>query len=78
MSDDYHANGDGIDPHASGAVDRQWSESVNDALAVLRTLREPDSDMAAVGDVDIWERMIVAAIGHWNFPTSKEAGRKAM
>jgi hypothetical protein len=66
------ANADGIDPHASSAVDREWSESIDDALAVLRTLREPDADMAAAGDVGIWERMILAAMGHWKHPSSKE------
>lgn len=65
------ANANGLDSHASSAVDREWSKSVDDALAVLRTLREPDADMAAAGDIDMWERMIVAAMGHWNVPSSK-------
>lgn len=56
------ANADGTDPHASDAVDLEWPESIADALSVLRTLREPDADMAAAGDVEIWERMIAAAI----------------
>jgi hypothetical protein len=41
----------------------EWRDCVDSALAVLRTLREPDRDMAAVGDVETWERMIAAAIG---------------
>ena len=56
------ANAGGTDPHASDAVDLEWPESIADALSVLRTLREPDADMAAAGDVEIWERMIAAAI----------------
>jgi hypothetical protein len=56
------ANGDGTDPHASEAVDMEWPDCVDDALAVLRTLREPDGAMAAAGDAEIWERMVLAAI----------------
>jgi hypothetical protein len=57
------ANGDGTDPHASEAVDMEWPDCVEDALAVLRTLREPDPVMAAAGDAEVWERMVSAAIG---------------
>jgi len=35
---------------------------VNQALAVLHTLREPDEDMAAAGDAEMWRRMVEAAI----------------
>jgi hypothetical protein len=31
--------------------------------AVLRTLREPDAAMVEVGDIQVWERMIKAALG---------------
>jgi hypothetical protein len=58
------ANGDGTDPHASEAVDMEWPDCVDDALAVLRTLREPDAAMAAAGDPEVWERMVLAAIDH--------------
>lgn len=40
----------------------EWESHVDDAYAILRTLREPDAAMAAVGDPEIWERMISAAI----------------
>lgn len=55
-----NANGD--DPHAGPEVDRTWRNHVNDALAVLHTMREPDEAMAAVGDVDMWRNMVEAAI----------------
>ena len=55
-------NGDGTDPHASEAVDMEWPDCIDDALAVLRTLREPDAVMAAAGDAGVWERMVLAAI----------------
>lgn len=47
---------------AADAVDALWGEYSDAALAVLRTLREPSAPMLAVGDADIWDRMIHAAI----------------
>lgn len=47
---------------AGEAVDALWGEYSDAALAVLRTLREPSATMLAVGDADIWDRMIRAAI----------------
>jgi hypothetical protein len=41
----------------------EWPDHVDQALAVLTTLREPDADMAAAGSVQHWEAMIAAAIG---------------
>ena len=35
---------------------------MNQALAVLHTLREPDEEMAAAGDADVWRKMVEAAI----------------
>jgi hypothetical protein len=35
---------------------------VNQALAVLHTMREPDEAMAAVGSTDMWRNMVEAAI----------------
>ena len=37
---------------------------MNQALAVLHTMREPDEDMAAAGDADMWRKMVEAAIAH--------------
>lgn len=56
-------NGSGSDEHAAAAVEMEWEDRIEDALAVLRTMREPDPDMAAVGNAAVWERMIAAAIG---------------
>jgi hypothetical protein len=44
-------NGEGSDPHASGAVDASWQNYVDDAYAILHTLREPDEQMAQAGDM---------------------------
>ena len=59
----HSQNADGTEAHASDAVGMEWRGCIDNARAVLRTLREPDNDMAAVGDVSTWERMIAAAIG---------------
>lgn len=56
------ANAEGEAESAAAAVDSAWPDYLDDARAVLRTLREPDRAMAAAGDVAIWERMILAAI----------------
>jgi hypothetical protein len=55
-------NAEGTEESASPQVEQVWREYLPDAAAVLRTLREPDEAMAAVGDVATWERMILAAI----------------
>jgi hypothetical protein len=56
------ANADGDESHAGPDVDRTWREHLNQAQAVLHTMREPDEAMAAVGDVRMWRNMVEAAI----------------
>ena len=58
----HSINADGDDPSAGPNVDETWHEYVGDALSILRTLREPDQVMAAAGDVEVWERMVEAAL----------------
>lgn len=58
----HSINAQGDDPSAGPNVDETWHEYVDDALAILRTMREPDQNMAAAGDPDIWERMVEAAL----------------
>lgn len=55
-------NGEGDDPHASGAVDASWQNYLDDAYAILHTLREPDEQMAQAGDVAVWRSMIGAVL----------------
>ena len=55
-------NGNGDSRSADDQVDAMWRDYVDDAMAVLRTLREPDERMAAAGDPAVWERMILAAL----------------
>jgi hypothetical protein len=56
------ANADGFLASAGDVVDDSWEEHLDDARAVLHTLREPDRTMAAAGDVDTWRAMVEAAL----------------
>ena len=58
----HSSNAEGSDPSAGEKVDLAWREHVNQALAVLHTMREPDSQMASAGDADTWSRMVEAAL----------------
>ncbi|QGN55792.1 hypothetical protein [Novosphingobium sp. Gsoil 351] len=61
------SNAKGGDPSAAEAVDMEWEAHTDDAIAVLKTLREPDEPMASAGDGRVWSAMIEAALGHWEF-----------
>jgi hypothetical protein len=56
------SNAEGSNPSAGDKVDLAWPEHVNQALAVLHTMREPDEAMAGVGDAEMWRNMVEAAI----------------
>ena len=58
----HSSNAEGSEPSASETVDRVWREHLNQALAVLHTMREPDKRMAQAGDPDMWHKMVEAAI----------------
>ena len=58
----HSANADGSDPSAGEKVDLVWTQHLNEALAVLHTMREADADMAGVGDAETWRRMVERAI----------------
>ena len=58
----HSSNAEGSDPSAAEKVDLVWREHINQALAVLHTMREPDEAMAAVGNEEDWRRMVEAAI----------------
>jgi len=58
----HSSNAEGSDPSAGDTVDRVWREHLNQALAVLHTMREPDERMAESGDAEAWTRMVEAAI----------------
>jgi hypothetical protein len=56
------ANADGTEESAGRQVDDAWRDHLDDAVAVLKTLREPSEAMAAAGDPAVWERMILTAL----------------
>ena len=58
----HSSNAEGSDPSAGDKIDLVWREHVNQALAVLHTMREPDERMAAAGDAQTWRRMVEAAL----------------
>lgn len=58
----HSSNADGSDPSAGEKVDRVWREHLDQALAVLHTMREPDQEMAAAGEPETWRRMVETAI----------------
>jgi len=60
----HSSNAQGSDPSAAEKVDKVWPEHVNQAIAVLHTMREPDRQMAGVGDVETWARMVEEAIAN--------------
>ena len=58
----HSSNADGSDPSAGEKVDLVWREHLDQAKAVLHTMREPDEAMAAAGDAETWSRMVEKAI----------------
>jgi hypothetical protein len=58
----HSANADGMSLSASPEVEGEWPFHVDTAVALLKTLREPDADIADAGDGALWTRMVDAAI----------------
>ena len=56
------SNAEGSNGSAAAEVDRTWSEHLNQAQAVLHTMREPDMAMAAAGHTETWRTMVEAAM----------------
>lgn len=55
-------NAEGAKMSAGPEVDASWKKHRDEAIAVLKTMREPDERMANAGDPAIWEKMVLAAI----------------
>lgn len=60
----YSRNAAGEQEHAADIVDAQWRDFEGDAVAVLKTMREPDAFMGQAGPpaCHAWEEMIRAAL----------------
>ena len=61
----HSSNAEGSDPSAGDKIDKVWREHVNEALAVLHTMREADERMARKGDPEMWTDMVEIAIAEW-------------
>jgi hypothetical protein len=59
---DHSANANGTERSASNSVDETWHGYLEQANAILRTIREPSRAMSAAGDVRVWSAMIDQAI----------------
>ncbi|MDV3257250.1 MAG: hypothetical protein LOX97_05615 [Sphingomonas sp.] len=70
----HSSNAEGSDPSAGEKVDLVWPEHINQALAVLHTMREPDEAMAAAGDAGTWRTMVEAAIAQRIDPAEPQLG----
>ena len=55
-------NGQGDEAHAAAHVDAHWPAHRDDAIAILKTMREPDAAMERAGDILLWQRMVDAAL----------------
>ena len=58
----HSSNAEGSDPSAGEKVDQVWRQHMNQALAVLHTMRDPDEAQAAAGDAETWRNMVEAAM----------------
>jgi hypothetical protein len=59
---EHSANAEGSEAHAGTYVDQHWPKHRNQALAVLKSIRETDQSGASVGDPVMWTRMVEASI----------------
>lgn len=55
-------NAEGYETSVGDEVDTEWRLYVGRAVAVPKTLREPDIVMGNAGDAEVWRRMIGAAL----------------
>lgn len=55
-------NANGTIASAGDEIDSRWPDYRGEAVAILKTLREPDAAMAGAGDPVMWEAMVEAAI----------------
>jgi hypothetical protein len=57
------ANAEGADPSAGEAVDSRWREFREEAIAVLKSLRDPPPEIEAVIGRATWANAMAAALG---------------
>lgn len=59
-------NAEGYASSVADEVNAEWFNYRADALAVLKTLREPDAVMADAGNPQVWTRMVEAALDDYD------------
>ena len=59
---EHSANAEGGETSAGDHVNQHWPRHRNQAMAVLKAIREPDAAGAAAGDPQLWQRMVEASI----------------
>jgi hypothetical protein len=57
------SNAGGSDPSAGALIDARWTEHRGEAIAVLKSLREPPPEIVQTGDGAAWVRAVNAALG---------------
>lgn len=57
------SNAEGAEPSAGDVINVRWPEFTLEAEAVLKSLRDPPPEIAALGDGPAWSRAIAAALG---------------
>jgi hypothetical protein len=65
-------NGEGYEPSVSNEVDEEWHLYIGQAVAILKTLREPDLVMADAGDPAVWNAMVEAALADYQGGPAEE------
>ena len=59
---EHSANAEGSETSAGEHVNQHWPRHRNQALAVLKAIREPDQAATAAGDPQLWQKMVEASI----------------
>lgn len=68
------SNAEGAEPSASSQVDARWHEYCDEAVAILKSLREPPPEIAQTGNGEAWTRAIAAALGQTAVPSHDTHG----
>jgi hypothetical protein len=68
------SNAEGTEPSAGSQVDAHWHEFRAEAVAILKSLREPPPEVAQSGDCDAWTRSIGAMLGYPQEPHDEQHG----
>lgn len=59
----FSVNAEGAEPSAGPVVDSRWPEYREQAVAVLKSLRDPPPEIAAAVGREAWASAIAAALG---------------